>query len=157
MFSLFLRVNNSSKIAMRFLRTVSLIDLISRKIQIVGGNLLKNLGLKSQFGKVKYFLSYFLFIFIFSIKNWILTHKIFLYIFFYQVNIIKIAIFSKFYFISIYLLIYKEGNLCFNIHFFCGENEKGNKKKILNKTSSAQDLNFVGRLYQSSSLLILPT
>jgi hypothetical protein len=52
-----------------FLRTMSSIDLISLKIQILGENLFINLGFKSPSGKVKSFLSRFLFIFIFSIKN----------------------------------------------------------------------------------------
>ena len=47
------------------------------------------------------FLSSFLIIFIFSIKNWILTHKILFFIFFCQLNIYKNRyIFNKFYFIS---------------------------------------------------------
>ena len=38
-----------------FLRTVSSIDLISLKIQIVGGNQFKNPGFQSPLGKVKFF------------------------------------------------------------------------------------------------------
>ena len=91
----------SSRFFFNFLRIVSSFDLIS--IQILGGNLVKNLGLKSPSGKIKFFLSRFLFIFIFSKKTWILTHKIIIFIFFYQLNInrYKIGILNKFYFISL--------------------------------------------------------
>ena len=44
-------------------------------------------GVQIPVGEGQIFLARFLFIF--SIKNWILTHKIFFYIFFYQVNINK--------------------------------------------------------------------
>ena len=49
-------------------------DLISgsslhMKIQIMGGKITENLGFKSPLRKVKIFLSFFLFIFKFSIKN----------------------------------------------------------------------------------------
>ena len=79
---------------------MSSIDLISLKIQILGGKVLfKNPGFKSLWGRVKFF-AIFIFLFTFlilSIKNWILKHKLpFLYthkilfcIFFYQLNINK--------------------------------------------------------------------
>ena len=43
--------------------------LYSVKIQIMGGKITENLGFKSPLRKVKNFLSFFLFIFKFSIKN----------------------------------------------------------------------------------------
>ena len=46
----------------RFFITVSSIDLISLKIQILGGKvLLKNLGFESQWGRVKFFAIFLLF------------------------------------------------------------------------------------------------
>ena len=44
-------------------------------------------GVQIPIGEGQMFLSWFLFIFTFSIKNWILTHKILFFIFFYQLNI----------------------------------------------------------------------
>jgi hypothetical protein len=53
------------------------------KIQIMGGKITENLGFKSLLRKVKIFLSFFLFIFKFSIKNCIsLFLTIFEYLFY---------------------------------------------------------------------------
>ena len=57
---------------------------LSMKIQIIGGKITENLGFKSPLRKVKNFLSFFLFIFKFSIKNCI---SVFLTIFEYLVGI----------------------------------------------------------------------
>ena len=54
-----------------------------------GRELVQKSGVQIPVGKGQIFLSCFLFIFIFSIKNWILTHKILFFIFFYQLNINK--------------------------------------------------------------------
>ena len=51
-----------------------------------GRELVQKSGVQIPVGNIKFFLSRFLFIFIFSIKNWILTHKILFFIFFYQLN-----------------------------------------------------------------------
>ena len=55
---------------------------LSMKIQIMGGTITENLGFKSPLWKVKFFLSFFLFIFKFSIKNCV---SLFLIIFEYLV------------------------------------------------------------------------
>ena len=54
-----------------------------------GRELVQKSGVQIPIGESQIFLSHFLFIFIFSIKNWILTHKILFFIFFYQLNINK--------------------------------------------------------------------
>ena len=54
-----------------------------------GRELVQKSGVQIPVGEGQNFLSRFLFIFIFSIKNWILTHKILFFIFFYQLNINK--------------------------------------------------------------------
>ena len=54
----------------------------------LGGNLFQNLGFKSQSGKIKFFCP-ISFHFRILHKNWILTHKILFFIFFYQLNINK--------------------------------------------------------------------
>ena len=51
-----------------------------------GQELVQKSGVQIPVGEGQIFLSCFLFIFIFSIKNWILTHKIFFYIFFWNIN-----------------------------------------------------------------------
>ena len=68
---------------------MSSIDLISLKIQILGGNLFKNQEFKSLSGKVKIFCPVFFPFSYYPKKNWILTHKILFFIFFYQININK--------------------------------------------------------------------
>jgi len=84
-----------------FLRTVSSIDLISLKIQILGGKVLfKNLGFESQWGRVKFFAIFLFFFtfFILSIKNWILKHILpFLYINGLHRNKIKFVQYTYFY------------------------------------------------------------
>ena len=52
-----------------------------------GRDLIQKFGVEIPIGEGKIFLSCFLFIF--SIKNWILTNKILFFIFFYQLNINK--------------------------------------------------------------------
>ena len=76
---------------------MSSIDLISLKIQILGGKVLfKNLGFESQWGRVKFF-AIFLFsstFFILTIKNWILKHCILTGYIEIKLNLFNIPIFN---------------------------------------------------------------
>ena len=83
------------------LTSMSSIDLISLKIQIVGGKVLfKTLEFESQSGRVKFFAIFLFFFafFIFSLKKWILKHKLpFLYINWLHRNEIKFVQYTYFY------------------------------------------------------------
>ena len=93
-----------------------------------GRELFQKSGVQIPIEEGQFFLSCFLFIFVFSIKNWILTHKILFFIFFYQLNINKNRYIAQILFLC-NLLIFKKCSLCFNIQFFMDKMKKVEKKE----------------------------
>ena len=120
---------------------MSSIDLISLKIQILGGKVLfKNLGFESQWGRVKFFAIFLFFFtfFILSIKNWILKHKLpFLYINRLHRNKIKFVQYTYFY----WYLIGKRRRVICQYSVFYGEYENEKKTGQKNLTFPDGDLN----------------